>query len=93
MQALQYSATTYCAYDLIDQWGCGGHCSANSGFKLHNRVNNPSRNTFGYTGFDATNNQIVLAFRGTHSSDLKNWMTNLNLVMVSSPYGNSAKVH
>ena len=60
---------------------------------LFNRVFESGTRTFGYTGYDNTNQRIIVAFRGTNGADLGNWITNLNANMEAYPTFAGAKVH
>ena len=76
-KGLYYSAGAYCAYETLTNWQCGTPCNKNSGLTNVIQILNPIRNTFGYVGYNARSNEIVLAFRGTNGADLENWITNI----------------
>ena len=41
------------------------------------KIENELLDTFGIVGYNARDNEVVLAFRGTNGADFMNWMTNL----------------
>lgn len=91
--AIHYSRAAYCSYDHLDKWDCGAHCTFNKDFVHFSRINNPDRDSFGFTGYDKTRNRIIVAFRGTNGIDWTNWFTNLAIVRVSYPFAKDASVH
>ena len=78
LRAVNYAGAAYCAYEDLDTWTCGDHCSANSKMTEVKRVLCDSLNSFAYTAYDKGNDVIVVAFRGTNGKDLANWVTNLD---------------
>ena len=76
-RTMYYSAATYCNKGTVDSWTCGEPCSSLSGFQEMTRLENELLDTFGVVGYNARDNEIVVAFRGTNGADFMNWMTNL----------------
>lgn len=49
--------------------------------------------TFGYTGYNSRDNEIVLAFRGTNGADFMNWVTNMVYYRVQYEDVSGSQVH
>ena len=69
LKAAHYSGASYCMYELIDAWFCGGHCDAIPGVSNIHRAFDPETRTFGYTAYEPNSDLIVLAFRGSNGPD------------------------
>lgn len=88
--ALFHSAAAYCKVTSIQGWSCGRACDSLGAMQEVETFLDKETNTFGFAGFQQGANgnkegRIVVAFRGTQGfSSMKNWMTNLDGVMV--PY-------
>jgi hypothetical protein len=76
-KALYYSGAAYCRKDTIYDWTCGEPCSSLPGAGNVFKVENELLDTFGFVTYNAVDDQIVVAFRGTNGADFLNWMTNL----------------
>lgn len=88
---LQFSAAAYCPADKISVWKCS-HCG--SGFEIYKVLSNTNTNTQGFIGLIHAQNKIVLAFRGTKSTSITNWVTDLKASKSTNYDGVSgAKVH
>jgi hypothetical protein len=91
-EILPYSQSTYCLEGL-EKWNC---TSCNTDFRMESirLVGDFHTNIFGYVGYFAQDDQIVIAFRGTRN--LKNWIEDLKVGKPDSPFPNSpkdAKIH
>lgn len=93
MKAVHYSGAAYCKYEAVDMWECGPHCQANPGLSEIKRLISYKSHIFGYTGYDATSNKIVVAFRGTNGPDLTNWITNFDGKLIPYQFLPTGKVH
>lgn len=83
------SGVTYYSIDSIDKWSCPD--CAKLKVDHAKAFYYSSTNTQGFTGYIPSTNQIIVAFRG--STDIKNWITNLNTVSTSYPFCNGCQVH
>ena len=77
MKALYYSGAAYCEKQTIYNWTCGEPCSSLPGTGNIFKIENELLDTFGFVTYNAVDNQIVVAFRGTNGADFLNWMTNI----------------
>lgn len=75
--ALYFSASAYCDTDTVSSWSCIS-CGYTPSFELREVSYDPSLNTFGYIGYDAGRNLIVVAFRGTEPESFVNWVVNFD---------------
>jgi pimeloyl-ACP methyl ester carboxylesterase len=57
------------------------------------RLENELLDTFGVVGYNARDNEIVVAFRGTNGADFMNWMTNLIYYRVQYENVPNTQVH
>jgi len=88
---LQYAASAYCPQQRIDSWICT-YCTGNVNVSYF--FNGDGTNTFGYGGVDYDNNLILMVFRGTVPTSLKNWITDLDFAkMTDYQVGKNARVH
>ena len=55
------------------------------------QINNEPKGTFGFVAYNADDNEIVVAFRG--SVNVANWVTNLDFIMKPYPGVTGAQVH
>jgi len=74
---LQFSAAAYCSESSIQNWSCG-HCASAGNFNISTLLFDDSTNTFGFVGIDTTAQMILVSFRGTEPTSLKNWITDLS---------------
>jgi len=85
---LHYAYAAYCPQSSLQSWTCKW-CSGNGtkGFQPTAFAFDEETNTFAYIGYLAANKTIIVAFRGTQSDSLKNWITDL-LFPKTTPYKN-----
>ena len=89
---LNFATSSYCIIGL-DTWDCAA-CSKSLRVKDITLVGDHLMNSFGYVGFSAKLNQIVLAFRGT--KNLNNWIQDIKLSAPDCPFPHApanARVH
>ncbi|KAK7199500.1 lipase [Novymonas esmeraldas] len=90
-----FARVSYCSPSSVIQWTCGIICNTNPGFQPDTLLQSSDLDAFGYTGVDHTNQQIVVAFRGT--SSLTNWLQNLKYFRtpytLSTTCGSQCLVH
>lgn len=76
-RAMYYSGAAYCDKGTLDSWTCGEPCTELGGLSNFLKVENEVLDTFGFIGYNAKDNEVVLSFRGTNGADFLNWMTNI----------------
>lgn len=90
LRAVKFAKIAYCPGSDIKNWNCGA-CPLHPNFQIYQVYQNASLDSQGYTGYDATNNQVVVAFRG--SANLINWITDFTFNFVDFPYCSGCQVH
>lgn len=90
LRALKYAKIAYCHGTAIKNWDCPA-CPLHPNFKLKNVYVNASLESQAYSGYDPTQNSIVVTFRG--SQNLVNWWTDFTFTKVTYPYCNGCEVH
>jgi len=76
VRLLYFAYASYCPASAVQAWTCQ-HCQE-SGFKVLSLLSDTGKNTFGYVGYSSKLNEIIVAFRGTVSSSIKNWVEDLS---------------
>jgi hypothetical protein len=91
-KALLFSGAAYCPNATVMEWNCPNCLQLKNDFKVHATFYGPKYHGWGYVGYDATNDWIVIAFEGSH--DLANWIANLKFSK-QAPFKTlaGAKVH
>ena len=51
------------------------------------------RDLFGFSGYNAAENEIIVSFRGTNGLDFKNWGTNFQTNQIAYQNVTGAMVH
>jgi len=69
-----YSSASYCPPQLISNWTCN-QCLME--FTFIDKFFNNTDDGLGFIGYDSRLKAIVVVFRGTEPTDLKNWITDL----------------
>lgn len=84
MRHLVYSKIAYCNQSdgLDETWSCPC-CHLVPGFRLFSIYNNATNDLQVYTGYDPTQNEIVIAYRGTW--DAAGWAVDFMTDLVPSP--------
>ena len=77
MRAMYYSGASYCAKQTLNPWACGEPCTTLGAFTDMTLIENELLDTFGIAGYNAKDDEVVLAFRGTNGADFLNWLTNI----------------
>jgi len=79
---MKLNAINDCGAAKVNAWDCKLCAFASTaGFHTRTTFENPKKNTFGYVGVMPTQDKkavIVVSFRGTEKTSMKNWLTNLN---------------
>lgn len=88
---VQFAGAAYCPAANIRAWKCA-HCY--NGFSAVTVLSDAGTNTQGFIGVHAGQKKIILSFRGTIATSIKNWVTDLKASKVKDYAGVSgAKVH
>ncbi len=82
LAGVYYSFAAYCAYETLDNWNCGEACTAHSSIETISKILDKSLDTFAFVTYNPSDNEIVVAFRGTNSADMNNWATNIEFSLV-----------
>jgi hypothetical protein len=90
LRGIKYAKISYCHGSDIRSWTCPA-CPLHPNFKVFNVYNNASLESQAYSGYDSTNNEIVVAFRG--SQNLINWITDFTFSWIDYPYCSGCQVH
>jgi len=84
-QYLFYSYASYCNVSNISDWTCKWCKQPTvSEFTPVAFPYDPQIDGYGFVGVHVPNNTIVISFRGTVASDLKNWVTDLESLILTS---------
>jgi len=87
----KYSKVSYCDASVVKDWSCGPDCRNLPGVKHITVHQDNAWGTQGFTAYDSVQNVIVVSFRG--SSNLANWVMNINTAKRTFPYCKGCKVH
>eukprot|EP00121_Abeoforma_whisleri_P015430 Awhi_evm1s14218 len=81
-RALNFSSTVYCPKQiLIPTYNCS-MCEAEPEFVIESYLEGPL-NTVGYVGYNRGTKEIWISWRGTQATSLSNWISDLELNMVT----------
>jgi len=89
MGALYYTKVSFCHAELIKNWTCGPSCLYHPGVQVINVYHFKSPNMSnpwdlqGYAAYNPSNNQIVIAFRGSHN--IPNVISDVDAFLVPYP--------
>lgn len=86
--SLYYSESCYCD---PDNYMGRNYKAPNAGFVTTFSIYDKQHDTYGFIGYNPNQKAIVVAYRGT--SDVANWLSDLNLVKTSYPYCDGCEVH
>jgi hypothetical protein len=86
LSGVYYSKAAYCDAEQIAKWNCGPTCTYHANFTDIEVYSNSTYDSQTYVGYNPTDDEIVVAFRG--SSNLKNWIADFTFNKV--PYPNPA---
>jgi len=88
------ASAAYCESDVAT-WSCGTHCDSVTGLSMIEYTYYKPANLAGFVAWDSVQNAIIVSFRGTQGSSVKNWWKNLDGITVK-PYKDqypNVKVH
>ncbi len=91
LKGVYYSAATHCSVTSLNAWNCGEPCTQLAGVTNMNLVVNDAKGTFGFVAYNKNSNEIVVSFRG--STNIENWITNIDFVMKTYKDVAGAQVH
>ena len=86
--SLWHSEVTYCN---PDNYLTRSYVGYTAGFVPVAKIEDKSKSTFGYIGYQPSLETIFVTFRG--SEDIKNWATNINAISTSYPLCSGCEVH
>lgn len=86
-----YAYSAYCPSSELSDWSCKWcqHNSTVTDFKTTAMIT--ADGEFVYVGYNAEYSQIIVSFRG--STDLLNWINNLDATQTKYPYCDGCEVH
>jgi hypothetical protein len=90
---MDYSMAAYCSPDKLENWQCGTPCIKHPDIIDLSLIENTKYNIQGFTMYNPKNNYIILSFRGTEPTSIKNWIDDIDFVMTDFYYCNNCKVH
>lgn len=87
------ASAAYCESE-VNTWSCGFHCDSVSGLSMIQYVYYKPANLAGFVAWDSEQDAIVVSFRGTQGTSIRNWLKNLD-AFTTKPYSQypKAKVH
>merc|ERR1712070_150252 len=77
LRMLHFAGAAYCDSSKVESWSCGEHCSSVSGLEMITYIEHKLQVLAGFVGYDSTQNAIIVSFRGTVSTSITDWITNL----------------
>ena len=77
LKAVFYSGASYCEASSLKNWNCGQACSSTS--KLTSVTPfNYGKSNYGFVGYNAQDNQIIVSFKGINPKNLLDWTNALD---------------
>eukprot|EP01118_Nematostelium_gracile_P014581 TRINITY_DN5717_c0_g1_i1.p1 TRINITY_DN5717_c0_g1~~TRINITY_DN5717_c0_g1_i1.p1 ORF type:complete len:278 (-),score=71.03 TRINITY_DN5717_c0_g1_i1:86-919(-) len=87
---MQHASAAYCHPPDIPLWNCTAHCVGT--FKVTAMLSDYADNTLGYVGYDDQEQINMVAFRGTESTSLTNWIEDLDFSQMT-PYNDDSDAY
>ena len=75
-KAVYLSEAAFCESTDLEDWKCGAACNEVPGVVQVSRVKDNLLGVFGYVGFNPSDNEIIVSFRG--SNNIANWIMNID---------------
>lgn len=75
---LRLSYVAHCSKSQVEDWSCGQHCSAVSGISDPHAIFNTDAQLHAFVAWDSLAEAVLVAFRGTDKTAVKDWATNLD---------------
>jgi hypothetical protein len=91
LKSVYYAGASHCTADSLQSWTCGEACSSTSPLTGVTPIINDAKGTYGFVGYNAHENQIIVSFRG--SVNVENWVTNIDFVKTNYKSVPGAQVH
>lgn len=91
---MHLSGAGYCSESGITSWNCGPHCSNTAGISDQVFILHSSDVLQGFVAWDSVSNAVVVSFRGTVETSIKDWVDNI-AILKTYPFSKypSAGVH
>jgi len=83
LRFLYFAYAAYCPLSQLQAWNCK-FCDA--GFVPTAFLTDSQLDTFGYVGYSASRNEILVSYRGTVGDSLKNWIEDLKFAHTKTPF-------
>jgi len=77
---LMHAYAAYCTADSLRSWDCFWCANTTEKFFVTHVFYEEFTNTYGYIGYNSQ--EIMVVFRGTREDSLKNWITDLNSMVL-----------
>ncbi|KAG9307701.1 hypothetical protein G9A89_023266 [Geosiphon pyriformis] len=87
-----YSRAAYCNLDRVRNWNCGEDCDILSGTQIMATFDT-KRGTQAFVGVHEQQKNIIISFRGTDPTNLKDLCTDVKFLFVDYPLASNAKIH
>ena len=91
LKSVYYAGASHCTAASLQSWTCGEACSSTSTLTGVTPIINNAKGTYGFVGYNAHENQIIVSFRG--SVNVENWITNIDFAKTSYKNVPGAQVH
>jgi len=91
---VNYAYASYCVQSKITSWNCQYCVGETQGFVFTQYFTGWFYDAQAYIGYHPTRKEIIVSFRGTLPSSLKDWLSNFNYIQSVGPFkGVSVWVH
>jgi len=80
---LHFAGAAYCDASQVKSWSCGEHCNSVSELDMISYIDHTRQVLAAMVGYDTTQNAIIVAFRGTVSTSIIDWINNLEFTKTS----------
>ena len=91
LKSVYYAGASHCTAASLQSWTCGEACSSTNHLTSVTPIINNVRGTYGFVGYNAPENQIIVSFRG--SVNVANWISNIDFVKTNYKNVPGAQVH
>jgi len=90
---MYYSYAAYCDASDITNWSCQWCSGDDYALTGISTVDDSATNTFGFVGYNAAHNEIVVSFRGTEPTSLTNWISDLSFAKTDLEFSGVSGAH
>jgi predicted lipase len=77
---VHYAGASYCKPESLESWTCGEACSYDTSLTRVTPIINQKKGTYGFVGYNADDNQIIVSFRGASLKNIQNWITSIDFI-------------